>query len=233
MIRRADDLIQERAPGVPQFHRVIGKKTEALDPVWLDAVAARHARTGLDVGTGDGRFVLARARAEPDCLWIGIDAVAEAMAGSARTAGAKPAKGGLANALFLRAAAEDLPGPLAGKASNLSVNYPWGSLLRIVALPDVVGLRRLAAAARPGATVSILLNHSVFEDPDYLERLGLAGLSDIAVNETLPAGYRAAGFGPVSRAVTTADPAIGTRWAGQLVRGANRSTLVIETSIPA
>lgn len=217
---------------MPQFHRVIGKKTESLDPVWLEAAIARHARVALDVGTGDGRFVLARARAEPDCLWIGIDAVAEAMAGSARTAASKPGKGGLANVLFLRAAAEDLPGPLAGKAAYLSVNYPWGSLLRIVARPDLAGLQRLAAAARPGARVSILLNHSVFEDPDYLKRIGLSGLSDVAVNDALPEGYRAAGFGPVSREVTTADPAIGTRWAGQLVRGANRSTLVIETSVP-
>ena len=44
----------------------------------------------------------------------------------------KPARGGAPNALFIVAAAEALPEPLTGIADEITINYPWGSLLRIV-----------------------------------------------------------------------------------------------------
>ena len=54
-----------------------------------------------DVGTGDGRFVLATAVANPTLLVIGIDPVADALAEASRRAAAPPRKGGLPNALFI------------------------------------------------------------------------------------------------------------------------------------
>jgi 16S rRNA (adenine(1408)-N(1))-methyltransferase len=60
----------------------------------------------LDLGTGDGRYVLAAAAARPDMLVIGLDANAAGMAESSRRAarrGARP------NALFAVAAAEHPP----------------------------------------------------------------------------------------------------------------------------
>ena len=44
---------------------------------------ARAERVILDLGTGDGRAVVARARAEPASLVLGIDADARAMAEAA------------------------------------------------------------------------------------------------------------------------------------------------------
>jgi 16S rRNA (adenine(1408)-N(1))-methyltransferase len=55
----------------------------------------------LDLGTGDGRAVLAAASARPDTLTIGVDPVADAMARSSRRAPA--------NALFAVAAAQHPP----------------------------------------------------------------------------------------------------------------------------
>src|SRR6185503_7526579 len=44
---------------------------------------------------------------------------------------ARPArKGGLENARFILAAAESLPSALSGRASLVTVRFPWGSLLR-------------------------------------------------------------------------------------------------------
>ena len=60
----------------------------------------------LDVGTGDGRHVLASAAEDPDTLVIGVDANAAGMAEASRRAmrrGARP------NALFAVAAAEHPP----------------------------------------------------------------------------------------------------------------------------
>jgi 16S rRNA (adenine(1408)-N(1))-methyltransferase len=60
----------------------------------------------IDLGTGDGRFVLAAAAARPDTLVIGLDANAAGMAEASRRAARKDA---LPNALFAVAAAEHPP----------------------------------------------------------------------------------------------------------------------------
>jgi len=60
----------------------------------------------LDLGTGDGRSVLAAAAARPDALVIGVDASAEEMVDASRRA---TRRGALPNALFAVAAAEHPP----------------------------------------------------------------------------------------------------------------------------
>jgi 16S rRNA (adenine(1408)-N(1))-methyltransferase len=60
----------------------------------------------LDLGTGDGRHVLAAAAQAPDTLVIGIDASAAAMTESSRRAARRDA---VPNALFAVAAAEHPP----------------------------------------------------------------------------------------------------------------------------
>ena len=60
----------------------------------------------IDLGTGDGRRVLALAVARPDTLASGLDANAAAMAEASRRAARKDA---LPNALFAVAAAEHPP----------------------------------------------------------------------------------------------------------------------------
>jgi 16S rRNA (adenine(1408)-N(1))-methyltransferase len=60
----------------------------------------------IDLGTGDGRYVLRTAAERPDTLAIGLDANAAAMAASARRATRRDA---LPNALFAVVAAEHPP----------------------------------------------------------------------------------------------------------------------------
>lgn len=60
----------------------------------------------VDLGTGDGRSVLAAAAAQPDVLVVGVDASAAAMADASRRAARRSA---LPNALFAVMAAEHPP----------------------------------------------------------------------------------------------------------------------------
>lgn len=60
----------------------------------------------IDLGTGDGRHVLAAAAARRDTLLVGIDANAAGMAEASRRAARR---GALPNALFAVAAAEHPP----------------------------------------------------------------------------------------------------------------------------
>lgn len=218
---------------VGAFERVIGKRSIPVDPVWLAEHSRRYGSVELDIGTGDGRYVLDAARADPERLVIGVDAVAGNMVESARKASASTRKGGLENAVFFRGAAEQLPGPFADLADWVTINYPWGSLMRIVAEPDTDALRGIRASCKFGAGLRILLNYTVISDRPYLERLGLGALVDPVDNPSLSSAYEGAGFVVEGCQVFAGDPPVRTRWGRQLVRGAARQTLSIEATASA
>ena len=212
------------------FDRVVGKRVTPIDLDTLQTTLEAFETLEIDIGTGDGRHVIDVARATPDRLVIGVDAVAENMSDASRKAAAAQRKGGLANALFVRAAAERLPGPLAGRADQVTVNYPWGSLMRIVAEPDPDGLAGLRGLCKPGAGLRVLLNYTVIADRPYMERLGLGEIADPADSPALPEIYKAAGFILETREIFAGDPPVRTRWGRQLVRGGARRTLLLEAS---
>lgn len=196
----------------------------------FESLAREYDDVVIDIGTGDGRFVLRTARDRPQSLVIGIDPVQEAMAGVARRASAKPSRGGVPNALFLVASAEALPGALSSKASLVTVNYPWGALLRTLVEPDRDGLRAVAGLLQPGGRLIALLNASVTDDRDYGERLGLPPLEDAHIEERLVPGWQESGLEGVTwhRLEPAEEPAHHTTWGRRLVRGSNRSTIVVE-----
>jgi 16S rRNA (adenine(1408)-N(1))-methyltransferase len=163
----------------------------------------------VDFGTGDGSFVLRTARRRPDTLVVGVDANGAGLAEASRRALAKPARGGVANALFGVLALEQAPGELVGLADELTVLLPWGSLLAAVARGEALGgLRELC---RPDARVCFVLGYAAELDP------GAAGLPDLDDAAGLERAYREAGFTVVVRPVTRNDVrALGTTWAQKL-----------------
>ena len=84
----------------------------------------------VDLGTGNGKAVLRRATREPRSLILGIDADARAMAVASRRAARPARRGGLGNAAFVVGAAEHPPDELIGRVDELTIQFPWGSLLR-------------------------------------------------------------------------------------------------------
>ncbi len=139
------------------MRRVVGKATVDLDAAAFAAVRAPYGGLVVDLGTGDGKHVLAEARRRPDRLVVGLDAGPDAMRKTAARAAAKAAKGGQPNALFVWAAAEQLPAELDG-ITELHSLMPWGSLLRALVAPDEAMLRAVAARCAPGAPFLITLN---------------------------------------------------------------------------
>ena len=122
----------------------------------------------IDVGTGDGRAVLAAAASHPRTLAIGLDANAAAMAEVSRRA-AKPSwKGGTPNAVFVLAAAEAPPAELAGIASQVSVQFPWGSLLRGCLGADPAVAAGVAGLVAPAGSLDLLLALSAKDGLDGL-----------------------------------------------------------------
>lgn len=135
----------------------------------------------VDLGTGDGRFVLATAAAHPGRLVVGVDPVADAMAEASRRAAVPARKGGLPNAAFVVAAAESVPPGLVGAAERLTVNLPWGSLLRGALALDPMAAAGIASLLRPGGSAELLLapaaRDQLAADVDVVRRLA-HGLAD-------------------------------------------------------
>ena len=97
----------------------------------------------IDIGTGDGLFVYQSARLNPRKFYIGVDANPRPLEKISEKIHRRPQQCGVPNALFVQAAVESLPQELDGVADEVHVHFPWGSLLRAVAVGDGVVLRNL------------------------------------------------------------------------------------------
>jgi 16S rRNA (adenine(1408)-N(1))-methyltransferase len=122
----------------------------------------------------------------------------------------------LDNALFLQTSLETLGAELNGLADRVTVNYPWGSLLRTVALPDVVLLSKLASLAKPGGDIEILVNMQPLRDRANAARLSLAHAAILHGGGALQPDYAKAGLQLTgTQDVTGQEPPV-TRWGRQL-----------------
>ncbi len=202
---------------------LVGKTIVEQDAPALARLRETYARVVVDIGTGDGRFVLRGAREEPDALYVGVDAVADNMVATAQKARKKPAKGGASNTLFVVSAIEQLPDVFDGWADALHVGYPWGSLLRAFVAPDPEVLERIVRIAKPGAQIFVRLNQSVFDDGEYMTRLELPPFDPTRLAATLGS----VGFEVESAEVLAGDVGERTTWERRLVAGSHRKTYAI------
>ena len=161
-----------------------------------------------------------------------MDAVPDAMRQVSHKTTVKLQRGGVSNALFVWASVESLPPELQEIASEITINYPWGSLLHALVAPDLTILKGIARLARSGASLTILINISVFENHDYRQKLGLPELSLERAKTILVPRYRDVGIDV--RCVKILDQAVPNRttWGQKLTRGSgSRRTLLLEAMI--
>ncbi len=127
-----------------------GSVSREMDGDELKERTAGFGRVLLDLGTGDGRYVRRWAERRPDWFAIGVDASRENLREHSRAR--------LSNLLFIISGAQVLPRELAGMASRLTINFPWGSLLDGLLMADSAVLDGIAALARRGAALELCLN---------------------------------------------------------------------------
>ena len=175
----------------------------------------------IDVGTGDGRAVLDAAARVPAALVLGLDASAAAMAEASRRAAGPARKGGRPNARFIVAAAEAPPPPLARVADLVTVQFPWGSLLRGCVGLDAAVAAGIAGLVAPGGTLELLLAPS---PRDGLEGVptDAPAIAAAAVRAYEPLGFDLA----VGRAATAAEiETSGSTWVKRLAAGRPRGAM--------
>jgi 16S rRNA (adenine(1408)-N(1))-methyltransferase len=187
----------------------------------------------IDIGTGDGNFVYRSAREHPDRFYIGVDAQAAALENVSNKIYRKPARGGLSNALFVHASVEALPEELDGVADAVHIHFPWGSLLRGVALGEEAVLRNLRRICAPSASLKIVIALDQVRDKSEVSRLGLEQLSAEFIKTALIPRYQAAGleitdFGALSPSEWRQ---IQTSWARRLGSNAERAATYLIASV--
>jgi 16S rRNA (adenine(1408)-N(1))-methyltransferase len=186
----------------------------ALDRQELLCRVDGYRQVVIDLGTGDGRFVRQVARDSPEHFVIGVDTCRENLREVSRCP--------QGNALYVIADALALPGELAGVATRVTINFPWGSLLRGLLCGDPGLLAGLHAIARPatGATLDVRLNDSA---------LAAAGWTLADGGVRVEAMLRAAGFAPEPAIAlnSAALRACQTTWAKRLAHGKTGRALQI------
>ncbi len=207
------------------MRQVVGKIVRDVDAGSFAALRAGRPDLVVDLGTGDGKHVVALARQRPDALVVGVDAGPDAMRTTAQRAARKPAKGGVPNALFVWAAVEDLPVELTG-ITEVHVLMPWGSLLRALVEPDEDVLRDVAARCGPAATFLITVNLHAWRPP--VPEVGdTAEPTPQSALELLADPYARAGWQLESADYLSAAQIeqLGTSWTKRL--GSSRSELAV------
>jgi 16S rRNA (adenine(1408)-N(1))-methyltransferase len=172
----------------------------------------------IDIGTGDGRFVYQSARRNPNKFYIGIDPNTRPLEKISEKIHRKPAQGGAPNVLFVQSAIEELPADLDGVADEVHIHFPWGSLLRVVAMGDVDVLRNVRRICAAGALLEVVIGLDPVRDRSEVKRLGLEPLSLEFIDNALARNYAAAGFEIIKRGILAASewPEFDTSWSKRL-----------------
>jgi 16S rRNA (adenine(1408)-N(1))-methyltransferase len=136
-----------------------GKMSLDLDGDGFRDRLAGYNHISLDLGTGDGRFVRTLAERNPERFIIGVDACRENLREHSRTK--------LCNSLFVIARAQELPCEFEGLFSQLTINFPWGSLLESLLGCEPCLMQGLAAVSRPNAGMQIHLNAGAMAEAGF------------------------------------------------------------------
>ncbi|HEU0115416.1 MAG TPA: hypothetical protein VFQ80_12100, partial [Thermomicrobiales bacterium] len=170
----------------------------------------------IDLGAGDGRFVRHLGLRRPAAGAIGVELCPDNLRTASRAAPD--------NVLFVIGDALALPGELSGIATRLTINFPWGSLLRGLLDGHPELLAGLRAVSRSAAPLEIRLNAGALAE---------AGWSLDAGGEALTRALRDAG---IKIDATTALGAADLRqwpttWAKRLAFGRDPRAWLIEASL--
>jgi 16S rRNA (adenine(1408)-N(1))-methyltransferase len=171
----------------------------------------------------------------PETFVIAIDPVREAMREMSAKAAKKPERGGVPNVLYVVGSIEQPPPELRGRADELYVTLPWGSLMRGLVLGDPTVLANLASLAKPGARLRIILNTRIFDEPVPIDAQDLPEVTPQYARDTLAPAYAAFGLRINEAREFGADEfgELATTWAKRLAHRRAPRSVLIEAEVTA
>jgi 16S rRNA (adenine(1408)-N(1))-methyltransferase len=193
-----------------------GKHSRPVDAAGLAVVLNGYREILIDLGTGDGRFVLHAARQQPALFVLGVDACRENLRDASRAAPA--------NALFaianVASAECGLSAEIPGLAARVTINFPWGSLRDGLLHGDARLLSTLDAMMRPGARLEVRLNASALAEAGW--ELGAGG--EQVAQTLVSAGFRVCAARRLNAAALRSLP---STWAKRLAFGRSPEAMYI------
>ncbi|MBR2283239.1 MAG: 16S rRNA (adenine(1408)-N(1))-methyltransferase NpmA [Ruminococcus sp.] len=204
-----------------------------MDRAELEELAAGFSSVCVDIGTGDGKRIYRIAAKSPERLYIGIDPVRENMQETARKKSRKPAKGGIANLLLVVGAVEELPEELYGVAGEVTVFFPWGSLLECIVKPVGESMEQIRRIARNDADFTFVTTYSTSYESAEIDRRQLPDISIEYLRTEYSQRLSGLGFEVSSvRQLTQSEVMdIGSQWAKRLAGGRKRDYFIITGKI--
>lgn len=181
-----------------------GKLASFIDSIALAAQLAGYDSLHLDIGTGDGRYARHVAQENPNSFIIGIDACRENLYEVSRRASA--------NALFVIANAQMLPFELHGLADQVTVNFPWGSLLEGLLSYDSAVLANLKAVTHAHTELEVRLNGGALAEAGWSLEAGANRVRAVLASNGFDMKLQVA-------LTTSALKALPTTWAKRLAFG--------------
>ncbi len=150
-----------------------GKKNAWISQQDLQALIQKFTKIHIDLGTGDGKFIYESAKAYPDNFWIGIDADRQSLEEYSHKIYRKPSKGGIPNALYVVANAQQLPSELEHIADQVWIILPWGSLLQGAVAGHAEFCQNLCKIAKSSCSIVILIDYEVKYEAAEIQKMGL------------------------------------------------------------
>lgn len=132
-------------------------------------------------------------------------------------------KSPLPNALFVVAAAESLPPELYATVDEVTIHFPWGSLLRGLLRADPAIVEGLLAVTRPGAVVTMLLSVTGRDRVDGVEALDGSAIDELCARMA-GVGLRPIEVRPASREDIEAAH---SSWSKRLAAGSSRAAWLV------
>lgn len=166
------------------------KGTKRINASLADLDCTKFVQKSLDLGTGDGRFVYKHAKDYPDTFWVGVDPAETQL----RVYSAKINRERLQNVALVVADAENLPQEFTGFFNEIYINFPWGTLLKLVVEPTELFLHNLHQVTKPAAKIKMVFGYKFDLEPSEYERLQLPEVNEQYIKDKLIPRYQDAGF---------------------------------------
>lgn len=158
----------------------------------------------VDIGTGDGEFVYALAKDNPNRFIIGIDPHHKGLESLSTRIYKKASKGGLDNALFVLGNIEALPNELNNIANQVFINFPWSGLLKGIVLVEDDAWSNIKRICKTGAYIDILFGYQHNGEIDEAEQFGIPVLDLTYIKDTMAPKLAEKGFRVIE--MRTVDP---------------------------
>ncbi|MCR5214985.1 MAG: 16S rRNA (adenine(1408)-N(1))-methyltransferase NpmA [Eubacterium sp.] len=212
------------------MRRLLRSNVEDMSLSALQEYMGPYQRVSIDIGTGDGKRLYRVAKGDPDTFYIGIDPVKENMTDTSKKIEKKPEKGGLKNLILVVGAVEALPEELYGLGNEVTVYFPWGSLLESVVKPLPESMQEIHKIARDGAIFTFITTYQTSYEANEIEKRHLPDLSIEYFEGEYSENLKNLGFNVESVTELSLDDvkALGTQWAKRLGSGRARKYFKID-----